>query len=209
MSNLKALVKLGKIQQELNVPKNQRNTFGNYNYRSAEDILEALKPLSAKHKVIFEISEELREICGMPYICSEARMTCLETQEYVFAQGTAIIDLTVKGMHMTQRTGAASSYAKKFGFGNLLLIDDSQDSDAVNKHVKTADKKQKPTKQPVAGKTSGKAALKKGMSDTVVANFLKGISEGKFDLVEKMLGKYAVDANMKKVKTALNKAKKG
>ena len=66
--------KLLLIQTELKAPKNQRNNFGNYNYRSAEDILEAVKPLAKKHKVVFKIKDELKEIAGRPYIESTAKM---------------------------------------------------------------------------------------------------------------------------------------
>jgi hypothetical protein len=127
--------KLLLIQTELKAPKNQRNSFGNYNYRSAEDILEAVKPISKKHKVVFKISDELKEIAGKAYIESTAKMIdCTDPTMQIESTAQAIIDFNAKGMQDPQRTGAASSYAKKYAIGNLLLIDDTKDADAMNTH---------------------------------------------------------------------------
>ncbi|MAK82844.1 ERF family protein [Phenylobacterium sp.] len=132
--------KLLLIQTELKAPKNQRNNFGNYNYRSAEDILEAVKPLAKKHKVVFKITDELKEIAGRPYIESTAKMIdCTDPTMQVESVAQAIVDFNAKGMQDPQRTGAASSYAKKYAIGNLLLIDDTKDADATNTHGNTVD----------------------------------------------------------------------
>lgn len=129
--------KLQKIQLELKVHKGQRNSFGKYNYRSAEDILEAIKPLQKKHGVVFQISESLRTQDGLAWIESDARITDLEDNGcYLTSSAMAVIDFDAKGMQMPQRTGSASSYAKKYALGNLLLIDDTKDSDATNEHDK-------------------------------------------------------------------------
>lgn len=128
------LEKLQKIQLELKVHKGQKNKFGNYNYRSAEDILEAIKPIQDKYKVVFTITETLLEVSGMPYIESIAYCSDLESGGQSHSVATALIDLDAKGMQMPQRTGSASSYAKKYALGNLLLIDDTKDSDALNTH---------------------------------------------------------------------------
>ena len=125
--------KLLLIQTELKAPKNQRNSFGNYNYRSAEDILEAVKPLAKKHKVVFKLNDELKEIAGRPYIESTAKMIdCTDPTMQIESTAQAIVDFGAKGMQDPQRTGAASSYAKKYAIGNLLLIDDTKDADATN-----------------------------------------------------------------------------
>jgi C1A family cysteine protease len=130
--------KLLLIQTELKAPKNQRNSFGNYNYRSAEDILEAVKPISKKHQVVFKISDELKEIAGRAYIESTAKMIdCTDPTMQIESTAQAIIDFNAKGMQDPQRTGAASSYAKKYAIGNLLLIDDTKDADAINTHGET------------------------------------------------------------------------
>ena len=134
------LEKLQKIQVELKAPKNQRNNFGKYNYRSAEDILESVKPFEAKYKVVFKITDELKELGGHVYVDSEAKVIDTESidrESSISSTAQAIIDFTAKGMQMPQRTGAASSYAKKYALGNLLLLDDTKDSDATNNHSKT------------------------------------------------------------------------
>lgn len=135
------LEKLQKIQVELKAPKNQRNSFGKYNYRSAEDILESVKPFEAKYKVVFKITDELKELGGHVYVDSEAKVIDTESidrESSISSTAQAIIDFTAKGMQMPQRTGAASSYAKKYALGNLLLLDDTKDSDATNNHSKAS-----------------------------------------------------------------------
>jgi hypothetical protein len=135
---MNTLEKLAAIQVELKAPKNQYNAFGKYKYRNAEGIVEALKPLQVKYKVSFSSSDEIVSIGNIIYIDTTAIMVDCETNETVERKGQAIIDFDAKGMQMPQRTGAASSYSKKYAYGNLLLIDDTKDSDAVNEHDKTA-----------------------------------------------------------------------
>ena len=141
------LEKLAEIQVELKVTKNQTNAFGKYKYRSAEDILEALKPFETKYKVVFKITDTLEEVAGHVYVNSEAKVIDTESidrESSISSFAQAIIDFTAKGMQMPQRTGAASSYAKKYALGNLLLIDDNKDSDATNTHGKTSQSAVKP-----------------------------------------------------------------
>lgn len=141
------LEKLAEIQVELKVTKNQTNAFGKYKYRSAEDILEAVKPFETKYKVVFKITDTLKEVAGHVYVDSEAKVIDTEStdrESSISSSAQAIIDFTAKGMQMPQRTGAASSYAKKYALGNLLLIDDNKDSDATNTHGKVANLSPKP-----------------------------------------------------------------
>lgn len=129
--------KLASIQNELKAPKNQYNSFGKYNYRSAEDILEALKPIQEKYKVSFSTSDEIVSVANIVYVETTATMLDLESADVISRKAQAIIDFDAKGMQMPQRTGAASSYSKKYAYGNLLLIDDTKDADATNNHDKT------------------------------------------------------------------------
>ena len=128
--------KLSLIQKEFKANKSKFNSFGKYNFRSAEDILEALKPFNEKYQVNFTITETIVHsgFLQFPMLCSTASIN----DDLDTIQATAIvgIDLEQKGMQMPQKFGSASSYAKKYALGNLLLIDDTQDSDAVNKHEK-------------------------------------------------------------------------
>jgi len=135
------LEKLQKIQVELKAPKGQTNAFGKYKYRSAEDILESIKPFETKYNVLFKISDTLQEVGGRIFVNTEAKVIDLESENgesSVSSTAQAIIDFDAKGMQMPQRTGAASSYSKKYALGNLLLIDDTKDSDSTNTHGKVA-----------------------------------------------------------------------
>jgi hypothetical protein len=129
--------KLSKIQVEFKSNKSRFNSFGKYNFRSAEDILEGLKPFNEKYGVYFTIREEVSVIFETtPILISTA--TIHDNNEINEIEATAIVgvDLQQKGMQVPQQFGSASSYGKKYALGNLLLIDDTQDADATNSHGK-------------------------------------------------------------------------
>lgn len=128
--------KLSLIQQQFKAKKSRYNSFGKYNFRSAEDILEALKPFCEKYKVYFVIHEDLQMGFGndVPIIQSRAQIHDSESEAFVSATAVVGIDLNQKGMQTPQQFGSASSYGKKYALGNLLLIDDTADSDATNTH---------------------------------------------------------------------------
>ena len=132
--------KLLKITTELKAPKNQFNKFGGYKYRSAEDILEALKPHLKKYKCVLKMHDKIKVVGDYPYVQATAKLIdCEEINMQIESSAQAIIDFNAKGMQHPQRTGAASSYAKKYAIGNLLLIDDTKDADATNTHGNTVD----------------------------------------------------------------------
>ena len=123
--------KLIKVQTELKAPKNQRNTFGNYNYRNAEDILEALKPILVKHEADVFLSYKVIVTGNMwTYVEATATFVDIETGESTCTTGYAREAETKKGMDPSQITGSASSYAGKYALGGLFLIDDSVDPDS-------------------------------------------------------------------------------
>ena len=123
--------KLSAIQAEFKSAKSRYNKFGKYNYRSAEDILEGLKPFNALYEVNFTINEGLNTDLGTPVIKAVATVTCNDTGYSLTASAYAGVE-KAGGMALPQAYGAASSYAKKYCLGNLLLIDDSADADASN-----------------------------------------------------------------------------
>jgi len=125
--------KLLSIQVEFKAPKDKHNAFGKYNYRSAEGILEAIKPLLKKYKATIRIVEELHEVSGGAIIKSTAHLDDIEKNENISAVAFAGVE-KAGGMALPQAYGSASSYAKKYALGNLLLIDDTQDADATNDH---------------------------------------------------------------------------
>ncbi len=129
--------KLSKIQHEFKAKKSRFNSFGKYNFRSAEDILEAVKPMNKKYDVHFTVQENLTLGNEFPMIHSTASLIDNKSGDKIIGTAIVGVDLNAKGMQMPQRFGAASSYGKKYALGNLLLIDDTADPDATNTHGKT------------------------------------------------------------------------
>jgi hypothetical protein len=143
MKELSLNEKLSRIQIEFKANKSRFNSFGKYNFRSAEDILEGLKPFNEKYGVSFTITEKLINV-GSDLPIMESTATVYDNNGINELSAIAIVgvDLNQKGMQVPQQFGSASSYAKKYALGNLLLIDDTQDADANNKHdsgIKIAD----------------------------------------------------------------------
>lgn len=123
------------IQSELKAPKNQFNRFGNYNYRSCEDILEAVKPLLAKNECSLTISDDIVEVGGRIYVKATAKIVNKDGNE-VANSAFAREAEEKKGMDVSQITGSASSYARKYALNGLFCIDDTRDADATNTHGK-------------------------------------------------------------------------
>ena len=142
MKELQLEEKLSKIQVEFKANKSRFNSFGKYNFRSAEDILEALKPFNEKYGVSVVINEEI--ITGdLPILKSTATILDNNGINSISVSAIVGVDLNQKGMQVPQQFGSASSYAKKYALGNLLLIDDTQDADATNKHDNISEKSSK------------------------------------------------------------------
>ena len=122
--------KLSNIQAELKAPKGQFNKFGNYRYRSCEDILEAVKPICKKHNTVLVISDELKNIGDRYYIEATAKLIDVENENQS-ASNTAYAreEESKKGMDASQITGTASSYARKYALNGLFNIDDTKDAD--------------------------------------------------------------------------------
>ncbi len=127
--------KLATIQTKFKSKKSRFNSFGKYYFRSAEDILEATKPYLLELGVSIRIKEKLISTEPMPILESTA---VIQDEKGMELKATALVgvDLNQKGMQTPQQFGTASSYGKKYALGNLFLIDDTQDSDAVNTHGK-------------------------------------------------------------------------
>jgi hypothetical protein len=130
--------KLLEIQTELKCGKTQYNSFGNYYYRNCEDILEAIKPLCKKNKVLIYLTDEVELIGDRTYVKATATAVNVEkTDEKIVVTASAREEDTKKGMDPSQITGASSSYARKYALNGLLDIDDTKDSDATNKGENT------------------------------------------------------------------------
>ena len=135
--------KLATIQTKFKSKKSRFNSFGKYNFRSAEDILEATKPYLLELGVSVTIIEQL--IQSDPFPILESKAIIADGDGAIHATAIVGVDLAQKGMQMPQKFGSASSYGKKYALGNLFLIDDTADSDASNSHGKAPVAKTKNT----------------------------------------------------------------
>ena len=123
------LKRVGMAQAELKAPKNQYNSFGKYNYRSCEDILEAAKPINKKHGLVLLLTDKPVCIGQRYYIEATARLYDIESEQFIEATASARESDTKKGMDDSQVTGTASSYARKYALNGLYNIDDTKDAD--------------------------------------------------------------------------------
>lgn len=139
--------KLNAIQCDLKAPKSQYNSFGKYNYRNCEDILEAVKPLCAKNKTSLTLTDEIVLIGDRYYVKATATLYDQESEEVVNTSAFAREEENKKGMDGSQVTGASSSYARKYALNGLFNIDDTKDSDTTNTHGQGDNKPQETPQQ--------------------------------------------------------------
>ena len=128
--------KVSRIQAELKAPKNLFNKFGNYAYRSCEDIYNAVKPFLAKYGLILTLTDRIELIGDRYYVKATAGLHDLDSEQALFNEAFAREEEVKKGMDGSQITGASSSYARKYALNGLFLIDDVKDSDATNEATK-------------------------------------------------------------------------
>ena len=177
--------KLLLIQNELRAPKLQFNKFGNYKYRSCEDVLGAVKPLLLKHGCELYIKDSVKEVAGNMLIESTVFFTDEAGVIEVTAQ--AGIDLNAKGMSASQAFGAASSYARKYALNGLFLIDDTKDADATNTHGKEETEPKKPE-----------------LTAATFKKMIEAISQGQGDKVKAAMANYSMTEQQKvSLETAL------
>lgn len=117
------------VQSELKAPKGQKNTFGDYTYRSAEDILEAVKPLLKANGLYLNIADTVELIGDRYYIKATVKVVDIATGESESSTAYAREQLEKKKMDAAQVTGATSSYARKYALNALFGIDDTKDAD--------------------------------------------------------------------------------
>ena len=165
--------KLLSIQTELKAPKNQFNSFGNYNYRSCEDILEAVKPLCKKENVVLTLSDTIKHVGERYYVEATATLYDVETDACISVSAYAREEETKKGMDSSQITGAASSYARKYALNGLFNIDDTKDSDSTNE----GEGKHKTSPKPKAEPKNDYQSQLKELIDNQKANHRLMIAE--------------------------------
>ena len=143
-------LKLRNVQVKIKAPKNLYNSFGKYNYRSAEGICEAVKPYLEKEGLALTLSDDVREIGGRFYLEATATLIDLEDGQTVQAKALARESDDKKGMDASQVTGTASSYARKYALNGLFLLDDTKDADTDEYHNQNEAKQTKTTKKEAA-----------------------------------------------------------
>lgn len=153
--------RLLEIQQKLKAPKAQFNDYGGYQYRSCEDILEAVKPLLKEQNLILTLKDELIAIDGRFYIKAIAQLWDENGKELTHTTAIAREPESKKGMDEAQITGATSSYSRKYALNGLFAINDVKDPDAINKHGKENELEEKNANIvcPVCGKKTTSGAL--------------------------------------------------
>ncbi len=166
------------VQRDLKAPKGQYNSFGNYNYRSCEDIVEAVKPLLNEQGLILTMSDEVIGIADRVYIKATCKVIDIATGDSVETSALARESMTKKGMDDSQITGTASSYARKYALNGLFAIDDTKDADTNEYTAKTA---QNGAQQPTnANKGAYKGSTQKpatnGTQDEMRAKAIKSLN---------------------------------
>lgn len=160
--------KIVAIQSELKAPKGQYNSFGKYNYRSCEDILEGVKPLLAKHGLVLTIRDGIELIGDRYYVKATATIT--DGKEQLSTDAYARESLDKKGIDASQVTGSTSSYARKYALNGLLAIDDTKDADPMDNSKKPAQQ----TQETVYNWQTLKArATQGGISEDDLKHYLK------------------------------------
>lgn len=199
---------LAKIQRELKAPKGQTNKFGGYKYRSAEDILEALKPLLGE--CVLTITDNVMQVGERYYVQATATITNGGTSRSV--TGWAREPEDKKGSDASQITGAASSYARKYALNGLFAIDDTKDADATNKHDSEPQKpasKPAPAKQPAQPKADPRAIVAKRIEananpDGEPISWFEVVAWERGDNKGKTLGEVAMNGDVAAIKQLLD-----
>ena len=192
--------KLSQIQSKLNAPKGQYNSFGKYNYRNCEDILQALKPILTEHKCHVSLSDEVVIVGNRFYIKATATITDSENNSFsttAFAREAE----SKKGMDESQVTGSTSSYARKYALNGLFAIDDNKDADTLNNHADF-------TNQPVAqaaiqqGAQMGSVKQLPTLSDERFNGAVQAVKNGQFDKL-KLLTDFQLTEQQKQIAQGL------
>lgn len=186
--------KLLAIQTKLKAPKGQYNSFGKYSYRSAEDILEAVKPLNAEQGVLLTITDEIKEVGGRIYVVATA--TVSDGTDELKVSAFAREPENKKGMDDSQITGATSSYARKYALNGLYAIDDNKDADTdeYKQQQENAPKKQQGQKQQAQKQQQAKEPTEQELHEIVekYARNIEALGVDRAKLVEYVCNKHNV-----------------
>ena len=171
------LKRVSEVQQKLKAPKGQYNSFGGYNYRSCEDILEAVKPICAEHSVLLNLSDEIVNVGERYYIKATAKLYDLESDAVISSTALAREAQTKKGMDDSQITGTASSYARKYALNGLFNIDDTKDADTDEYRKNSQKAETAKAESPIMCPKCGKEVKSQKKRDGTIAS-AKAVFEG-------------------------------
>lgn len=157
--------KLTEVQNELKAPKSKYNSFGKYNYRSCEDILEAVKPILKSKRLAMTVKDDVFNIGDRFYIMATVTVFDCESEEKVTTTAYAREDADKKGMDGSQITGSSSSYARKYALNGMFAIDDTKDADSWNTHDKDRTVEKKEAERATEEQIAKLRALYKGKED--------------------------------------------
>ena len=157
--------KLTEVQNELKAPKSKYNSFGKYNYRSCEDILEAVKPILKSKRLAMTVKDDVFNIGDRFYIMATVTVYDCESEEKVTTTAYAREDADKKGMDGSQITGSSSSYARKYALNGMFAIDDTKDADGWNTHDKDRTVEKKEAERATEEQVAKLRALYKGKED--------------------------------------------
>lgn len=171
------LKRVSEVQQKLKAPKGQYNSFGGYNYRSCEDILEAVKPICAEHSMLLNLSDEIVNVGERYYIKATAKLYDLESDAVISSTALAREAQTKKGMDDSQITGTASSYARKYALNGLFNIDDTKDADTDEYRKNSQKAETAKAESPLMCPKCGKEVKSQKKRDGTIAS-AKAVFEG-------------------------------
>lgn len=171
------LKRVSEVQQKLKAPKGQYNSFGGYNYRSCEDILEAVKPICAEHSMLLNLSDEIVNVGERYYIKATAKLYDLESDAVISSTALAREAQTKKGMDDSQITGTASSYARKYALNGLFNIDDTKDADTDEYRKNSQKAETAKAESPIMCPKCGKEVKSQKKRDGTIAS-AKAVFEG-------------------------------
>lgn len=178
MMSKNILKKLVIIQSKLKAPKGQYNSFGKYNYRSCEDILENARPLANENNCVIVINDDIKEVAGRYYVEATATLFDADSGEEISAKAMAREPENKKGNDESQITGASSSYARKYALSALFALDDTKDADTMD------------NREPAKKQVSKPATDEKHKLLTNVFNKMKSLKATNADIVHIMEDKF-------------------
>ena len=185
--------RVSRVQNELKAPKNHHNKFGNYNYRNAEDIEEAAKPICAKYRMLLRLTDDIVLVGDRYYVKATATLFDFDSDKTHEVNAYAREDETKKGMDGSQITGSSSSYARKYALNGLFQIDDTKDADSDEYKVESDNRAEATAPQKIDSTMAD--VIRDGIGDGLIdeAGVLKFYHVSRIEDLQVMQGKAVCD----------------